>query len=245
MTLLSTRNNKGIRRRHGLNIQDPRPNPPIADGAKPHSTVGGLASHTAIATTEGWTPMGDLAPGQKVFDERGEPCQVLAVFLQGEQPLFQVDLDDGSSLVAAQGQPWHTLTHYTRSLIHQGRERLESWSPVLLPPTTGDIEASLLHISGNCIESMHTVPLARSLQLPCRELLIDPYLLGLWLGDGSSRTAEITCHQDDEPHYRQKAQAAGENWRIKCSKNCVHLCCRFSGSIDHCYVVDQRICPLN
>ena len=65
---------------------------------------------------------------------------------------------------------------------------------------------------------MHSIPLALPLRLPERSLSVDPYLLGLWLGDGTSSSAAITCHADDEPHYRSRAEAAGERWRIQ--KNC-------------------------
>ena len=71
---------------------------------------------------------------------------------------------------------------------------------------------------------MHSVPLAKPLVLPHRELPIDPYLLGLWLGDGTSSSPVITCHEDDEPHYREKALAAGERWRTTRGRNRVLSC---------------------
>ena len=57
--------------------------------------------------------------------------------------------------------------------------------------------------------------MARPLQLREQPLPIDPYLLGLWLGDGASVAPDITCDMDDEPHYRTRALAAGEHWRIR------------------------------
>ena len=57
---------------------------------------------------------------------------------------------------------------------------------------------------------MHSVPVARPLRLPDADLPIDPYILGLWLGDGSSTAPNITCHRDDEHYYRERAIAAGE-----------------------------------
>ena len=71
---------------------------------------------------------------------------------------------------------------------------------------------------------MHSVPVAGPLILPGRELPIDPYLLGLWLGDGSSGCSVITCHEDDEPVYRQIAIRAGEKWRIMGDRNGVLSC---------------------
>ena len=194
------------------------------DRDRPQPHADGLASDTPIPTAEGWTPIGELTPGQRVFDRRGNPVPVAAVYPQGEQPLCQVDLDDGGCLLVAEGQPWHTLTHYTRSLIHKGRNSLRNWGPVLIPPTTLEVKQHLLHVSGGCIESGHSIPLARPLRLPDRTLSVDPYILGLWLGDGHSRTATITCHQEDEPHYRRRAEAAGENWRILRMKGQVCTC---------------------
>ena len=135
-----------------------------------------------------------------------------------------MDLDDGNCLLVAEGQPWHTLTHYTRSLIHKGQNSLRNWGPVPIPVTTQEVEQRLLHVSGGCIESRHSIPLARPLRLPDRTLSVDPYILGLWLGDGHSGSAAINCHQEDEPHYRRRAEAAGENWRILTMKDQVCTC---------------------
>ena len=51
----------------------------------------------------------------------------------------------------------------------------------------------------------HSIPITRPLELPAAELPIDPYVLGVWLGDGSSRSAEITT--DDDEVLQQIEQA--------------------------------------
>ena len=175
----------------------------------------GLADDTPIPTPDGWTTVGEIAVGQQAFDERGEPCTVLGVYPQGEQPVCRVRFDGNYVLLAGARQPWVTLTHAHRAQIHKETRSLDHWASCLMPFTTEEIGAHLLHESGTLVEAMHTIPLARPLQLPKRHLPIDPYLLGLWLGDGTSLVADITCHTDDEPHYRKRAFAAGENWRIR------------------------------
>ena len=191
----------------------------------------GLTDATHIPTPDGWTTVGEIAVGQQAFDDRGEPCTVIGVYPQGDQPVCRVIFDDWSILTAGFRQPWVTLTHSHRAKIHKETRYLEEWSSCLMPPTTEDIGAHLLHESGKLVEAMHSVPLAQPLQLPDRSLPIDPYLLGLWLGDGTSVAADITCHTDDEPHYRKRALAAGENWRIRNSEglNGDILTCTLSG----------------
>src|SRR5262249_4239624 len=42
-------------------------------------------------------------------------------------------------------------------------------------------------------ELNHHIPLAGAVWYPTRELPVDPYVLGAWIGDGTTSTAEITC----------------------------------------------------
>ena len=111
-----------------------------------------------------------------------------------------------------------TLTHSHRAKIHKETRVLDHWASRLMPFTTEEICSNPIYRARTLVEAMHTIPLARPLQLPDRPLPIDPYLLGLWLGDGTSGAADITCHPDDEPHYRKRALAPGENWRIRNSE---------------------------
>ncbi|MBO2453578.1 replicative DNA helicase [Actinomadura barringtoniae] len=43
----------------------------------------------------------------------------------------------------------------------------------------------------------HAVEVAAPFQLPAADLPIDPYLLGVWLGDGDSRHGALTCFDDE------------------------------------------------
>lgn len=54
--------------------------------------------------------------------------------------------------------------------------------------TTAQIAATLHHGGGG---ANHSIPVAHPLALPDRDLPVDPYLLGVWLGDGSRQTAAI------------------------------------------------------
>ena len=158
--------------------------------------------------------MSRLRPGDRVLDQDGEPCTVTAVCPSKRQDVFRIVFDDDFSLMAGARQPWVTLTHSRRFRMHRYRLPLSTWASMLMPLFTEDIRSCPVHERGFMLrESMHSIPLALALRLPERSLRIDPYLLGLWLGDGTSTAAAITSHADDEPHYRSLAEAAGERWR--------------------------------
>ena len=184
-----------------------------------------LASSTHIPTPFAWKSLGKLKPGDRVFDQDGRLCFVVAACPAEEQPVYQVRFDGQCTLVAGGGQPWVTLTHARRHKIHRLRFNPRDWTSVLSPPTTEDIMGCPTYERGTTLkECMHSIPLALPLGLRARSLPIDPYLMGLWLGDGTSREAAITCHFEDEPHYRKRALAAGERWRIRAKKENALTC---------------------
>src|SRR3990167_1648859 len=85
----------------------------------------------------------------------------------------------------------HRSADFTKYLTE--RNRLNP-PPILDPPsgtvrTTLEIFQTLKTKSGR---SNHAIPVARPLSLPEADLPIDPYLLGVWLGDGGSDAASVT-----------------------------------------------------
>lgn len=55
--------------------------------------------------------------------------------------------------------------------------------------TTAEIVATLRTPKGR---ANHAVPVAEPLELPAKALPLDPYVLGVWLGDGTTKTGDIT-----------------------------------------------------
>ena len=152
-----------------------------------------LDDTTPIPTPEGWTPMGEMKIGQRVFDEQGKPCTVTGVYPQGKRPVYNVILDDGAVITAGHEHLWVTLTQGRQARTRGERTSCEEWALGLTPMTTREIRESL-------DESVHSIPLAAPLQLPEAELPIDPYRMGRWLRDGS--------HAQEQPCI---AAWAGEN----------------------------------
>ena len=217
------------------NDSDERASTPDAASKCPHQRLGGcmaLASDTPVPTPTGWSVLSRLRPGSRVLDPDGEPCTVTAVCPRARQDVFRIVFDDDFSLMAGARQPWVTLTHSRRFRMHTKRLKLSNWASMLMPQFTEDIRSCLVHKRGFMLrESMHSIPLALPLRLPERSLRIDPYLLGLWLGDGTSTAAAITSHADDEPHYRSRAEAAGERWRARKGHGDVLTCVLTRGPV--------------
>ena len=144
-----------------------------------------LALDTPVPTPGGWRTMGDLESGDFVFDETGAPVEVVGVTPPMlDRPCRGVTFSDGTYVVADADHQWVTVDKNGR---RYGRARVEV-------RTTDQIARTLTY--GN--EFNHHVPLAEPVQYPHRlGLPIEPYTLGVWLGDGTTTNAEVTSWDDE------------------------------------------------
>lgn len=181
---------------------------------------------TPIATPDGWTAMGDLSVGDTVFDEAGDPCTVIAVYDQ-EAPddgLWRITFSDGSSIDADGSHQWVTLNIPERRELKtsgraQGAEPREfpsNWAAGRKTRTT----ATILNTLRRKAVANHCIPIAGPLNTAPSDLPIDPYLLGYWLGDGSSKDAVIYPGDHDVAHLEQQIAAAGETFVAKRQRTC-------------------------
>ncbi len=155
-----------------------------------------LALDTPVQTPDGAVPIGEIAVGDEVFDERGEVQTVEHVFAVMEgRPCYRVTFDDGASLVADANHKWFTVDR---------RSRIKGLPGSVV--TTAEIAASVEATYGNRhpvppgqrgSRFNHAIPVAGALELQDVELPIEPYALGVWLGDGTAVHADVTQHDAD------------------------------------------------
>ncbi|PXX65562.1 replicative DNA helicase [Nocardia tenerifensis] len=152
-----------------------------------------LALDTPLPTPTGWTTMGEVRVGDELLGADGRPTRVVAatdVLL--DRPCYEVEFSDGTVLVADEEHQWLTETRASRRSAQQavsGRHRNQRTFAEVR--TTGDI-ARTLRCETADRRLNHSVVNAQPLQLPARDLLVPPYTLGAWLGDGSSAAAQLT-----------------------------------------------------
>ena len=144
-----------------------------------------LAVDTPIPTPSGWTTMGALQVGDEVYGPDGKPRPVVAVTeVMLGRPCYDVVFSDGEILTADASHQWRTTTK-------AARKRGATASGVV---TTEEMARSLRVRD----EVNHHIDLTAALRCPEMDLPIDPYVLGVWLGDGTSAAAEMTCGGGDE-----------------------------------------------
>ncbi|HTJ74353.1 MAG TPA: replicative DNA helicase [Acidimicrobiales bacterium] len=193
----------------------------IIVGGRP-GTGKALALDTPIPTPTGWTTMGELRVGDDVIDSGGQPCRVtFATPVMHERPCYQVEFDDGASIVADADHQWFAYD-YPAWKSHRGRQyRLQRPAPHphLARDQSGARRLPRVVTTQQMVdEGVRTtadgrpnwyVPLAAPLDLPEADLPVDPYVLGCWLGDGKSTGSEMTIGEEDVAHFKAAFIAAG------------------------------------
>jgi phage terminase large subunit-like protein len=165
-----------------------------------------LALDTEIATPDGFKTMGEVEPGDIVIDRDGQPVPVIATTpIMLGRPCYEVEFDTGEIIVADGEHRWLTQDtnerDTTRRHNRQGYSRNRGAAPSESAKTTKRIAATLEygkpHPRHGKRQKNHRVRVAAALDLPEVDLPIDPYVLGYWLGDGTSAGASVTVGDDD------------------------------------------------
>ncbi|MGW5850136.1 PhoH family protein [Streptomyces sp. NPDC055254] len=171
---------------------------------------------TNVLTPDGWRPIGDLRVGDLVIGSNGEPTPVLGVYPQGERDIYRVTAQDGSWTLCCGEHLW------TVRAASDGRGD-EPWRVLETKDMIGNLRAA--HARRYELPLL-TAPVA----FPEREVPMDPYALGLLLGDGcltGSTTASFAT-EDEELVRSLRALLPG-------------ITVRHSGGPDH--VLDRATAP--
>jgi phosphate starvation-inducible PhoH-like protein len=124
-----------------------------------------------VLTPTGFRPIGGLQVGDLVIGSNGLPTPVLGVYPQGRREVFRVRTQDGASTLCCGEHLWAVATRHDRWRGKPLRV-LETREMV------GQLRAAHYH-------RLELPLVSRPVEFLPREVLLDPYALGLLLGDGS------------------------------------------------------------
>ncbi|HET6316103.1 MAG TPA: SNF2-related protein, partial [Chloroflexota bacterium] len=130
-----------------------------------------MSLDTPVLTPRGWRRMGDVKVGDRVINAQGGSCRVTGVHPQGEKELYRVAFSDGTSVECCDDHLW-----YVRSAVRKHRGQ-----PGRVLPLRA-FRHDLRDAAGN---AKHYIPMVRPIEFDQGDLPVDPYLLGVLLGDGS------------------------------------------------------------
>lgn len=162
-----------------------------------------LARDEAVLMADGTSrPIGNLRIGDRLASCDGRPSRVAGVYPQGVRPMFKFTLSDGRTVRCDAEHQWSII---------KGRNPSKTSNHVVA--TTSEIRSMLAR--GVRI----TLPRPSGHFGGC-ELQVEPYLLGVLLGDGSITRGTVRYTNPDEEILDLVMRAAGDGFAAKTVGEC-------------------------
>jgi hypothetical protein len=177
-----------------------------------------LALDTIVPLPDGSRKtMAEVAVSDQVVDPSGNAVTVTALspVYHGRQ-CYRLRFDDGNEIVADAEHKWST-THFVdprRPYVrYQGGAAMGKgpWRTTSVV-TTAEIAATLKTSMGT---NNHFISVAAPVDGEAQSFPIDPYVLGVWLGDGDHIHGSITSHMDDAGELAAHLRSCGETVRVR------------------------------
>lgn len=161
-----------------------------------------LGLDTPIPTPSGWTTMGGISVGDRVFDERGRICRVTFVTdVMLGRACYEVVFDDGTVVVADGEHQWLTTTRVERRRLAS----CPAYRARSMVVTTDEIRTSLRHaLSKACSEANHAIQTADPIDVAEADLDVDPRAFGIWrfiVDVRQTKSVPVKCIMVDSPSH--------------------------------------------
>lgn len=172
-----------------------------------------LSLDTKLYTPNGYTTMGDVKEGDVIIGADGKETTITYTTpIQYNHNCYKVTFEDGEEIIADAEHNWYVKDRYARNTHVK---------------TTNDLLPNYNHIrkDGKGIEYNYRVPMNNPIEYSEKSYTIDPYVLGLWLGDGDSAKPNFTVEKKDLPMYDCLTSTYGEPKinKDKRNPNTLHL----------------------
>jgi replicative DNA helicase len=153
-----------------------------------------------VLTPTGWVTMGDIKVGDKVIGSDGKEQYVLGVYPQGVRPIYKVEFTDDTFVNCDEEHLWSVNTLNMRTAKTRDKHGKGVYRPnygykvVKTSDMMNDIKKRGRY--------NYRLPVVSPVDFEKRNVSIDPYLLGLLLGDGSmcDSGVEIVTKDDEIFH---------------------------------------------
>lgn len=148
-----------------------------------------IPNSTMIPTPNGWKKVSEIREGDFLFDQEGNPTKVLGVFPQGKKEVYEITFGDKRTAKCCIDHIWsvHKDTWKDKNKFkdYTLKEILEdTWEKI-------DKRGHKSH--------QFSIPCSKAVKYNATEkLTIDPYLLGVFLGDGSCLESALTLSSNDK-----------------------------------------------
>ena len=143
-----------------------------------------------VLTPDGWVETGKLKVGDYVFGSDGLPQKVIGLNEIIHCDMYEVTTRDGRKVKCHEGHLWTVQCPSSTGnkwVTKTLRDILKNWKVNRSDKRNGE----------EYTEYRYFIPTVKPIQFTEKDLPIDPYVLGCWLGDGHSKGATLTTADEE------------------------------------------------
>jgi replicative DNA helicase len=155
-----------------------------------------LSIGSLVYTNSGFIKIGEAKIGQKILGSNGLIGKITGVFPQGKKDVFRVYFDDNTFVDCCNEHLWEVSTRTDRKASYGNKEMRTS---VL---KTNQMIGNLFCSDGR---SNYSIKIIKPLNFEHKEITLNPYLLGFYLGGGYS-SKSIVCFSNIEKYLVLKVE---------------------------------------
>lgn len=166
-----------------------------------------LALDTRIPTPTGDKTIADIHEGDFVFGADGKPVEVLGTSeVFKNRKCYEITFEDGEKIICDENHKWTVQTKGGRRRLNyiskSGRKsrcihEIDKDGNITLQTFEMINDFARVRKDGKGIEYKYRVPVPAPVDYPEKELPIDSYVLGVWLGDGDKNDNRIAVGEKD------------------------------------------------
>lgn len=160
--------------------------------------------YSTVYTPEGPKTMGEIQEGDLVIGEDGKPIKVLKTFPQGFKPTYRITFSDGFTVDCCDEHLWkvktiaNRLNEYWNLKDPRNPNKIEDYEKWEIL-TTKELMENLYWKNGVYQVPNYKMPICDPVEFTKKNLPIDPYLLGVLIGDGGlSSKGKVSITNIDE-----------------------------------------------
>jgi len=159
---------------------------PIREATSSGHGIGKILSNIIdLDTPDGVKSWGDIDVGSRVFGSDGKPTTVTAKYPYTDWDFYKVTFSDGTSTFAGKEHQWQVTTESDRSTHRKPRV-----------VTTEEMMGNL--------HRRYQIPITEPVDYECKDVPLNPYLVGYLLGNGNLRTSSavrVSCFDPEIYSY--------------------------------------------
>lgn len=162
-----------------------------------------LENNTPVLTTKGWKKHGDLKVGDELFNHKGEIVKVLNVFPKNYANC-KVTFSNGEEILCHENHEWLVYDRFYHNEIVRETKFIEKC-------------AEENNVVGRGHRYRFQLPNKDFIKGEEKELFVNPYAMGVWLGDGKANDSSICASKEDRITIDEcrKYYPKGSEWKHK------------------------------